>query len=61
MRTRHKIFVTFAIVASAFYILEITLTILSQGLVLAVVAKGAIVGILLAYIIIQFRKKNHGA
>lgn len=61
MSIRHKIFVTLAIIASAFYLFEITLTILSQGLIMPVFTKSAIVVILLVYIVIQFRKKNSDA
>ena len=58
MSTKHKIFVTLAIIVSAFYLLEITLTILDKGIVTPVFIKGIIVVVLLTYVIIQFRKKS---
>lgn len=61
MSTKHKIFVTLAIIVSAFYLLEITLTVLNQGLITPVFTKGAIVVVLLTYAIIQLRKKSGGA
>lgn len=58
MSIKTKIFVTLAFIVSAFYLLEVVLTVLSQGLVLPVLTKSLIVVAALSYAIIQIRKNK---
>lgn len=58
MSMRTKIFVALAFIVSAFYLLEVVLTVLSQGLVLPVLTKALIVVAALSYAIIQIRKNK---
>ena len=51
MTTKTKIFVVLAILVSIFYILEVVLTLRSQGFVGPVISKGAIAAVALGYAI----------
>lgn len=56
MSTKNKIFVLLAIVVAAFYALEVTLTVMNQGLLAPAFVKAGMVAVLLYYAIRQIRK-----
>lgn len=56
MSTKNKIFVGLAIIVAAFYTLEVTLTVMTQGLVAPAFVKAGLVAVLLYYAVRQIRR-----